>query len=131
MIKDNYGDPKFEVRNYLYREDVQNLTEKDIFQDLTQLITKEIKGMRSQFMSDEVELKDKMPMMVAGDVKTTYLLPVNITNNAEVFTQTGLALNSPNMCLFDVEIGLWTGKIRVNILSLPVGSKLTFGLIHK
>jgi len=130
MIKDNYGDPKFEVRNYLYREDVQNLTEKDIFQDLTQLITKEIKGMRSQFMSDEVELKDKMPMMVAGDVKTT-LLPVNITNNAEVFTQTGLALNSPNMCLFDVEIGLWTGKIRVNILSLPVGSKLTFGLIHK
>jgi hypothetical protein len=40
MIKDNYGDPKFEIKNYLYREEVQNLTEKDIFQDLTHLISK-------------------------------------------------------------------------------------------
>lgn len=35
MIKDNYGDPFFEVKNYLFREELHTLSDQDIFQGIT------------------------------------------------------------------------------------------------
>ena len=31
MIKDNYGDPHFEVKNYLFKDEINILTDQDIF----------------------------------------------------------------------------------------------------
>ena len=31
MIKDNYGDPHFQVKDYLFKEEIKILTDHDIF----------------------------------------------------------------------------------------------------
>lgn len=49
----------------------------------------------------------------------------------ENFTQSNIAINAPNLCLFDTQLSYWTAKLRVQITSFALGSKLTFGVIRK
>ena len=63
--------------------------------------------------------------------KGEYLLPANIKKESDIFSQTLYPPNSPNMCLLNLDIGQWMGKLRVIVTAFPVGSKLTFGLIRK
>jgi hypothetical protein len=51
MIKDNYGDPYFQVKNYLYKEEIKILTDQDIFDDLTRSMERQVKEIRLQFIS--------------------------------------------------------------------------------
>ncbi len=51
MIKDNYGDPYFQVKNYLYKEEIKILTDQDIFDDLTRSMERQVKEVRLQFIS--------------------------------------------------------------------------------
>lgn len=53
MIKDNYGDPHFEVKNYLYKEEIKILTDQDIFDQLTKIVEKEVQSVRSNFINAE------------------------------------------------------------------------------
>jgi hypothetical protein len=50
MVRDNYGDPTFQVRNYLFREEIQTLTDQDIFQELTRTFSKQISDLRGSFL---------------------------------------------------------------------------------
>ena len=63
--------------------------------------------------------------------KGEYILPANITKENEIFSQTLFPVNNPNMCLLNLDIGQWMGKLRVLVTSVAAGSKLTFGLIRK
>ncbi len=58
-------------------------------------------------------------------------MPKNITKEGEKFIQTQFGINSPNMCLFNLDIGQWMAKLRIQLMTFPVGSKLTVGLIRK
>jgi hypothetical protein len=55
MIRDNYGDPTFQVRNYLFREEIQTLTEQDIFQDLARNVSRQISDLRGSFLHKNYE----------------------------------------------------------------------------
>lgn len=35
MIKDNYGDPHFEIRKYLFKQELATLADNDKFEELT------------------------------------------------------------------------------------------------
>jgi hypothetical protein len=45
--------------------------------------------------------------------------------------QTNAAINAPNLCLFDTDLSQWVSKLRVQIMSFPLGCKLTFGIMRK
>ena len=51
MIKDNYGDPHFQVRNYLHKEEINIFTDKNIFDDLSRIVDKEVKNVRKNFIN--------------------------------------------------------------------------------
>ena len=51
MIKDNYGDPHFQVKNYLYKEEIKILTDQDIFDNLVKAVEKEVKSVRANFIN--------------------------------------------------------------------------------
>lgn len=126
MIKDNYGDPKFQVKNYLFKEEIQILTDQDIFEDIAKSLEKHIKTVRKHFVQQEKPpeiLKEK-------ELQKDYLLPQNITREGENFWQTNLAANSPNLCLFSCSINDWATKLRIQLMTLPPGAKLTFGLMR-
>lgn len=99
MIKDNYGDPRFEVKNYLFKEEIQILTDQDIFQDLTKNLSKQINDIRGSFLSKGSELPPPPAVLVP---QTAYECPSNIQCETDIFTQTSLAVNAQNLCLFDV-----------------------------
>lgn len=47
-----------------------------------------------------------------------------------MFTQTIFTANSPNLCLYNLDIGQWMGKLRIQIISFQLGAKLTLGLMR-
>jgi len=55
MIKDNYGDPRFEIKNYLFKEEIPNFTQQDIFTSLTGSVTHSINELRKQFINEKIE----------------------------------------------------------------------------
>lgn len=100
MVKDNYGDPRFEVKNYLFKEEIQILTDQDIFQDLTKNLAKQISDIRGSFLRKSSDLPPpSLPVLVPN---TVFECPPNILCETDLFTQTSLAVNAQNMCLFDV-----------------------------
>lgn len=80
MIKDNYGDPHFQVRNYLHKEEINIFTEKNIFDDLAKIVDKEVKTVRKNFIN--VQSLDKAEEKVAeqknNEKSGEYLIPPNI-----------------------------------------------------
>lgn len=63
MIKDNYGDPHFQVKNYLFKEEIKILTDQDIFEDITKSVEREVKRVRTQFISDNIsEVKQELKL---------------------------------------------------------------------
>jgi hypothetical protein len=127
MIRDNYGDPKFEVRNYLFKEEVQTLTDQDIFQDLSLSLGKQISDVRGSFLHKNYEQPPPNIALPPSVFKT----PAGIICEGDVFTQSNPAANAPNLCLFDVEVAQWTGKLRVTVLGLGENSRLTFGVMKR
>lgn len=99
MIKDNYGDPKFEVHNYLFKEEVQTLTDQDIFQDLAQDLSKQISDLRGSFLH-RTTVQQPPPNMELPPV--AFKLAPGVLCEGDVFTQSNHAANAPNLCLFDV-----------------------------
>ena len=69
--------------------------------------------------------------MESGDKKGNFILPANIVKEGELFSQTLSTPNQPNMCLFNLDIAQWMGKLRVVVTNLQAGAKLTFGIIRK
>ena len=51
MIKDNYGDPHFQVKNYLHKEEINIFTDQNIFDNLVKVVEKEVKNVRSNFIN--------------------------------------------------------------------------------
>lgn len=99
MIKDNYGDPRFEVKNYLFKEEIQILTDQDIFQDLTRNLSKQINDIRGSFLRKGSDLPPPPPVLIPN---TAFECPSNILCETDIFTQTNQAVNAQNLCLFDV-----------------------------
>lgn len=64
MIKDNYGDPRFEVKNYLFKEEIQILTDQDIFQDLTRNLSKQINDIRGSFLRKASDIPPQLPVVI-------------------------------------------------------------------
>lgn len=56
--------------------------------------------------------------MESGDKKGNFILPANIVKEGELFSQTLSTPNQPNMCLFNLDIGQWMGKMRVVVTNL-------------
>jgi hypothetical protein len=131
MVKDNYGDPQFQVKNYLYKEEIKILTNQDIFDSLTKTMEKEVQHVRASFISNESKEKPAVALAKDEGALGEYLLPVNITREGEVFSQTNAAINASNLCLLNLDIGQWAGKLRLQLVQFPAGSKLTLGLIRK
>ncbi len=128
MVRDNYGDPNFQVRNYLFREEIQTLTDQDIFQDLTRALTKQISDLRGSFLQKPNE---QPPSVKIELPPVTFKLPPLVNCEGDIFTQTNHAPNAPNLCLFDVELAQWTNKLRVTILGLGGGAKVTLGVMKR
>lgn len=59
MVKDNYGDPHFQVKNYLFKEEIKILTDQDIFEDLTKTMEKQVKNVRQLFISENKKVEQK------------------------------------------------------------------------
>lgn len=59
MVKDNYGDPHFQVKNYLFKEEIKILTDQDIFEDLTKTVEKQVKNVRQLFISENKKVEQK------------------------------------------------------------------------
>ena len=128
MIKDNYGDPAFEIRNYIYRDEIPTLTEQDVFKDIGKNIAKEIQKVKEMFVNIEEGKKEPAPVdlkVISGD----YELPKNILREGDTFRQTNSGFNSPNMCLFNTELSKWCNKMRVQVVSLQ--GKVTFGVVRR
>lgn len=51
MVKDNYGDPHFQVKDYLFKEEINILTDQDIFQGLSQQVAKQINDIKGMFLT--------------------------------------------------------------------------------
>ncbi len=73
MIKDNYGDPHFQVKNYLFKEEIQILTDQDIFQDLTNRVTQQINDIKGLFLT-KAHIESSPPPDVVIP-KTAFFLP--------------------------------------------------------
>jgi hypothetical protein len=58
MIKDNYGDPHFEVKNYLFKDEINILTDQDIFLPIVETVEREIKRVRNNFVTDNKPAKE-------------------------------------------------------------------------
>lgn len=129
MIRENYGDPSFEVKNYLYREDIPTLTDQDVFKEVTKGLTAQVEKVKKMFVweggKEEHEPILDMLVLPKGD----YELPKNIIRKNDVFEQTNAAFNSPNMCLFNTELSQWVGKMRITVTSLQ--GKVAFGVIRR
>ena len=68
MIKDNYGDPHFQVKNYLYKEEIKILTDQDIFDNLVKAVEKEVKSVRANFINAEaIEKNEKNELKIKED----------------------------------------------------------------
>jgi hypothetical protein len=129
MIRDNYGDPTFQVRNYLFKEEVQTLTDQDIFQDLSRTLNKQIADLRGSFLHKHYE--QPPPSLNLELPPVAFKLPPTVTCEGDVFTQTNHAGNAQNLCLFDVELVQWTNKLRVTVLGLAAGARVIFGVMKR
>jgi hypothetical protein len=127
MVRDNYGDPTFQVRNYLFREEIQTLTDQDIFQDLTRNLSKQISDLRGSFLHKNYE--QPPPNLELPPV--AFKIPPAVLCEGDVFTQANPAANAQNLCLFDVELTQWSNKLRVTVLNLPAGAKVTLGIMKR
>lgn len=58
-------------------------------------------------------------------------MPANISNEGDTFLQSNPAINSPNMCLFNMDLSQWVSKMRMEVLTKAPEAKLTVGLIRK
>lgn len=75
MVKDNYGDPHFEIKNYLFKEEIKILTDQDIFEDITHSLEKQVKAVRNLFINQPKVPTDHFK---PEEAKLDYLLPPNI-----------------------------------------------------
>lgn len=104
MVKENYGDPHFQVKNYLFKEEIKILTDQDIFENLVKEVQREITSVRLHFISESNPLIPASGSKQKEEVVSTeeFLLPKNIIREANLYSQTNLAMNSPNLCLMNL-----------------------------